>query len=329
MSGYFNDQTPLIEELAKYPHYDGIYFTLNPIDPRLLSRSENRIQDAKSGGSTGDSDVSSRRFLVIDLDPVRPSGISASDDEVVDAANKAEEVLAFLDGQEWPDPAIALSGNGIHLLYRIDLPTDDAGLVTNVLQALSDCFSDDKVHLDTSVGNPSRLIRLYGTMACKGDPTDERPHRFAELQYVPNSYLPVSHRQLREMAALLRPDRREDLQRVPRAVNALDVPQWLDSHDLEVRSEKPWKGGTLWVLEACPWNSAHTNGSAFVAQFPNGNVIARCHHESCQGRGWDELRQMFESPKPTSGQEFATPSNTSPAIQAAFRRAANQKRTKR
>ena len=56
----------------------------------------------------------------------------------------------------------------------------------------------------------------------------------------------------------------------------------------------PWQGGRKWVLPVCPWNPEHRNRSAYVVQFPSGAIAAGCHHNSCQGKGWPELRDVVE-----------------------------------
>src|SRR5262245_50477513 len=58
-----------------------VYFTLNPIDRALLARSYNKVKRAEPGDLTKDSDVLSRRWLMIDIDPVRAAGVSATETE--------------------------------------------------------------------------------------------------------------------------------------------------------------------------------------------------------------------------------------------------------
>jgi len=59
---------------------------------------------------------------LIDCDPVRPSGISATDDERKTAADIARQIGRYLRREGWPEPFVADSGNGYHLLYSVDLP---------------------------------------------------------------------------------------------------------------------------------------------------------------------------------------------------------------
>jgi hypothetical protein len=74
-----------------------------------------------------------------------------------------------------------------------------------------------------------------------------------------------------------------------------DLPQWITLHGLPVVSEGTWQqAGYRWVLNPCPWDSAHTNKSAFVVQFASGAIAAGCHHNGCHGNNWHELRDLYE-----------------------------------
>ena len=97
---------------------------------------------------------------------------------------------------------LADSGNGGHLLYRIDLPAADGGLVGRVLRGLAFLFEDERVILDQTVANPARIWKLYGTVARKGDDLPERPHRLARLLEAPETLVPVPPELLEALAAV-------------------------------------------------------------------------------------------------------------------------------
>src|SRR5262249_52490836 len=122
VSGYFDNVDLLAEAAAEWNGKGpGIYFTINPTKPELLSRACNRVKPyAKQ--TTADADINSRRWFPIDLDPVRPSGIPSTEEEHDAALTRAQEITAWLEEQGWPAPILADSGNGVHLLSRIDLP---------------------------------------------------------------------------------------------------------------------------------------------------------------------------------------------------------------
>jgi hypothetical protein len=186
MSGYFIDLQMLAKTAAKYSAVaQGIYITLNPVNPALLARAKNRVRIAgKDCPLTTDGDVVKRLWLPIDFDPTRPTGISSTEAEHALAIERAMHVRGDLRSEGWPDPILADSGNGGHLLYRIDRPTDDT-LIKQCLEALAFRFDDDRVKIDQAVFNPSRIWKLYGTLSRKGDPLRDRPHRLAHILEAP------------------------------------------------------------------------------------------------------------------------------------------------
>ena len=98
----------------------------------------------------------------------------------------ARAIRLDLTGKGWPQPIYADSGNGAHLLYRIDLPAKDAGLVERCLKPMAEGYADyAMVKVDTATANPARIWKLYGTLARKGHSTADRPHRLARLVDVP------------------------------------------------------------------------------------------------------------------------------------------------
>ncbi|MHB8625331.1 MAG: AAA family ATPase [Aggregatilineales bacterium] len=202
-SGYFSDFGKLAQAALSYDgRAEGIYFTINPVNTALLARADNRVK-AYADHTTSDQDILKRISLPIDFDPVRPTGISANPIEKQASLERAWACRAWLTAQGWPEPVFADSGNGAHLLYALDLPntTESSELVKRCLVALSSLFSDDQVKVDTSTGNASRIFKLYGTLARKGDNTIERPHRRAAIITAPSQRKSVSQAQLEALAA--------------------------------------------------------------------------------------------------------------------------------
>ncbi len=298
-SGYFDDYGKLacaVEALDADPSITGIYVTLNAVNPALLARRVNRIKMrlSRKDATTADTDIIRRRWLPIDIDPVRPSGVSSTDAEHAAAIDAAGRIAGYLAEQGFPEPLIADSGNGAHLLYRIDLPNDEAAteLVKGVLVTLDALFSSDRVTVDTANHNAGRIWKLYGTVSRKGDSTPERPHRRAKILNTPGEMAVVPVEKLQAIAGLLP---REEPPRQKKGGRKIDLASWLLDHGVAVRSAKPWSGGTLYALAECPFSGAHKDG-AFAIQFANGAIHAGCHHASCGGgaQRWPELRAMHE-----------------------------------
>ena len=134
-----------------------------------------------------DDDIVVRRWLLVDVDADRPAGISTNDEELDRAKHKVQQIRKDLTLDGWPLPICAMSGNGYHLLYRIDLPVDDHQKIKNVVLGLHHKYSDDHVTIDKVVHNQARITKVIGTEARKGDSTESRPHRRSKLLEVPDA----------------------------------------------------------------------------------------------------------------------------------------------
>jgi hypothetical protein len=169
VSGYFDDPAKLAAAAAHWDgQADGIYVTLNPVQPALLARRVNRaVVVGRDEPTTDDRAILRRRWLPIDLDFDRPKGISTTDAEHQAALDLAGRIAADLGGLGWPAPVEGDSGNGAHLLYPIDLPNDPSSLelVNRCLQALALRYKQAVV-VDTGNGIAARIWKLYGTRAC-------------------------------------------------------------------------------------------------------------------------------------------------------------------
>lgn len=163
---------------------EGVYWMMNPVNPALLARRANRVDFCGQGESAEDVDIVRRRWLLVDCDPVRPAGVSATDGEKAAARDVAMRVREWMQAEGELLPVFADSGNGFHLLYQL-APHMEGDGIRWVLQCMARRFDTDQVKIDTSVFNPARICKLYGTWARKGDSTTERPHRRAAILEVP------------------------------------------------------------------------------------------------------------------------------------------------
>lgn len=301
-SGYFDNAEALADAVAEIDWATGVYFVPNEVRKDLLARSVNKLRKVQSEPLTSDADIERRRFLLVDCDAIRPSGISASDEEHQAALDKAQEIKAYLSEALWPDPIEGNSGNGAHLLYAIDLPAQDDGLVQRCLQALAAKFTDERVKVDQSVFNQSRIWKLPGTWARKGDdaPDQGRPHRMGRWPKIPDE-LQVTPTVLLEDLAGEAPDgghgdQKSDSQNDnPKPGGAFDIEAWMQQHGVAVQSVRErGNGSTFWILEQCVWNPDHRDKSAFICRLQSGAIAAGCKHDSCSGKGWRELRATVD-----------------------------------
>lgn len=308
--GFFNNSDALVSELGRIQRATGIYVTLNPVNPALLSRAINRInEDAVADFSAKDDDIMSRRWFLIDCDPTRPKGVSATDDELEKAKTKAKQIHAFLKERGWGQPVCCLSGNGVHLLYRVDLPTGDDALLQRVLVSLSERFDGDGVDVDRSVYNPSRITKLYGTLACKGDNSEERPHRMSKIVKLPKEIEVVTKEQLEDVAALavsngpaqpaVKPSgNRDTATRISGKDSHAFVAEFTAKHGIPVARTEEKDGGTYYMLTCCPWAAEHggadTPGDSAIIVQSDGTLGFNCFHSHCSNRHWQDLRLLYE-----------------------------------
>lgn len=179
-----SDLDSLCRAASDLPGGSGIYFRVNPVP-------SNHPRPANNG------DILRRRWLYIDVDPVKAAG--QEDNPATDAEKERTAVVCatvneHLAGFGWPEPVVSDSGNGHGIFYPCDLPNDKvtAALLRRLLLDLSARFSGPDGTVDKSVHNANRLAKLPGTWARKGVQSDDRPHRPCKLLTVPAELVPVT-----------------------------------------------------------------------------------------------------------------------------------------
>jgi hypothetical protein len=299
ISGYFQDADTLFQ---KFDTIDlrkrNVYITLGEVREECFSRSQCERFEKNPAVTTNDNDIIAYRWLFVDLDPVRPTGISSSDAQLKCAEELRNKVYEYLQSLGFPEPIKAMSGNGYHLLYRIDIPNDEKGrvLVGRCLKNLASLFDNDEVKIDTTNSNPSRICKLHGTLAQKGTSTKKRPHRMSKLENVPEPLVTASRNVLQALADEL-PDENEPV-KIRRGVSTqqkadFDLLAFMREHGLSY-SEDSNDRAKIYKLDHCPFDPSHTNGDAKIFQYGNGAIAFKCHHNSCRKYKWQDVRLKYE-----------------------------------
>ena len=177
------DHVRLLREGERLSGFNGAYQLVNgPISPAIFARYQpNRIHPAWNG-RVGDGDVQLRRALYIDIDPMRPKGIGATDDEKRAAHEVCCRVADLLLTVLRDECVLGRgdSGNGYFILIAIEptaISAESTARIRELLKRLAAAYDTDRVKIDTSVGNAGRLMPAAGTWKRKGENTPERPHR--------------------------------------------------------------------------------------------------------------------------------------------------------
>jgi hypothetical protein len=188
------DVDGICKAATELPGGIGIYFRINPVPPTL-------DRPAKNG------DVLSRRWLYIDVDPVKASERAddpATEEEKARTGPICDAIVEYLSGFEWPAPIVVDSGNGHGLFYRCDTANDQTAAVVfrSLLNDLANKFSGEQAVIDKAVHNANRLAKLPGTWARKGVSSEDRPHRPCQLIHVPKV---IESLTLDQITAVVRP----------------------------------------------------------------------------------------------------------------------------
>lgn len=318
ISGYFSDFGELESAVARLEQskWPGIYWTLNPVNPALAARANQKLK-LYAEATTSDADILGRRWLPVDLDPRRPTGISSSDAEHQHALELAAHVAAALAAEGWPEPVFADSGNGAHLLYRVDLPNnpETADLVKRCLKAFSARYSTADVAVDETTFNASRIFKAYGTTSRKGDDTAERPHRASKLIQAPGDPAVVPRELLDRLAseaAVSEPVNQARVYTMPQRPGAsrFDLQGFLEKHGIRFRAAQSYQGGRKLILEECPWDPTHRAPDAAVFESADGRLGFRCLHNSCRNLRWRDFRKFFEPDYGNNDREWVPDTST-------------------
>ncbi len=285
ISGYAADAETLANLCAtRDGTVPGIYVTPNAVVPECFARAASRLKSyTGKGETTGDNQIARRLWLLLDFDAVRPAGVSSTDYQHTMAIITADVVRDWLCERGWPDPIANDSGNGAHLLYRVDLPNDDdaTALIKRCLNALAARFDDEDVKVDTSVYNAARIWKMPGTMVMKGDSTTEQPHRRAALLERPDELVVVTREQLEALAV-------EAPTEPPKSNGTRDPDDvFVRANACDVRGVLERLGKLDGEHPICP--GCGTTGDSSVAILDHG---LKCSHARCADRG----RKGFRTP---------------------------------
>lgn len=266
-------------------------------------------RDTSAEGITTNSKIEVINHLVFDFDPVRPRGMNASNIEVEAAFRAADHCRDAMRSMGWSEPAMAFTGSGWHLIYRVHFlkPADSSeySLLRSLYKHMADHFATPTVSFDKTVKNPGRVVRLYGLPNLKCLSAPDRPQRDTWIampdvfeitdvsiitstvaKLMPANVIPFPK-------AKVRPSQGHS-NRGFKDIRTFDIVAWAASHGLYRHHVEGNKHSIV-----CPWEADH--GSQ--REHGNGTIIFEsqggswpgifCHHASCDGRGIKDLMRDF------------------------------------
>lgn len=296
LSGYFCSAETLIQALNSISvrNKPNIYISLQYLNDACYSRSQRDSFIEKPKNSTSDNDVIGYDWLMIDLDPKRPTGTSSSNEELLLARKLGNKIYLFLRNLGFEKPVTALSGNGVHLLYKIKIRADkdNAKLIEKCLKTLNMLFTTNEVEVDVKNFNPARICKLYGTVSNKGSNTKDRPHRLSMITGCPENIKTTDIKYLQKLCEYYPKEEK------PQRYNnynpkSFDMEEWLNKYSINYKKDT-FSDGDKFILEHCPFDHNHNGKDACIFVNRNGAIGFNCFHNSCSDKTWKDVRMMFE-----------------------------------
>ena len=295
-SGYFKDYDLLWESIQRFDSEYNIYFIFNVIDDSCYSMAQ-KDRMLYGAENTKDSDIVARSWVLIDLDANRNhKKISSTDEEWQDARLKAHEIRNYLKDMGFSYPVVCSSGNGLHLLYKINewaITPENDKLVSDFLNALSLLFSDEKVEVDVKVGNAARITKLYGTIARKGANDTKRPHRLSKILVIPSDIKDTDKEYFKKVASILPVEEKTNYSSIKNNDN-FNIDAFISEHHIGVSKDCIVNGVRKIVLDECPFDSSHKAPDSAIFILPSGAMGFTCFHSSCSHYTFKDFRLHFD-----------------------------------
>jgi hypothetical protein len=244
--------------------------------------------------SLRDDGVSDYCRLLFDFDRKDKAAENASDDELAEAGLLRDNFVEHMRDLGWTEPALASSGNGLHVQYRVTAPPtfELHGALDRMYQVLSDTFQSERFKLDTTTRNAAQACRLYGALNRKFPPTEGSPQRIATIE-LPDSWMDSRFQLSDWMLEHYPPPPKPKLSLVPIARRpgsadwySLDIVRWFIAKGLYLKPLSTGKHAAV-----CPWQAqgAHDKTSysdtVIWETSQSGFPSFHCSHDTCAGRG--------------------------------------------
>lgn len=293
-SGYFTDIETILREIKRFDRCN-IYFTLNIIDPACYSREQHDKISLKPKSTTSDKEIIARKWCLIDIDVDKPADTNSTEEEKELAKGVVNEVFKFLRNEGFETPIVCDSSNGFHLLYKQAMSASDVNTETmkKFLQVLDMYFSTDKVKIDCSTFNPSRICKLYGCVSRKGSNTSDRPQRESKILKVPPAIKSTPNEYFEKVAKYLPEPEKKDRSNFY-GKEEFDLDTFISKHGIKVSRIVETANYTKYILEECPFNSAHRSPDSCVFKMRDGSYGFHCFHNSDSHYTFRDFRLHYE-----------------------------------
>ena len=249
-----------------------------------------------------DNDIERIKFILLDIDPERPSGTASTDKQKEEAKRVFDNCLQYLEDNSIQYYYTFDSGNGYHALIPIDIECtkENSRIIKELLYHLDSKFSSERAHVDKSVHNPARITRLYGTLNTKGIQNGSEHCRISKFLY---DKADGNTNDFNSIKSIISKNKVEDINidnlmtRKPYLL-VKNPMEWLSSHNLTVDKIKDLDGACLYKFDRCPMRDHHNpdKGHYFIVK-ENNKCYFGCHHASCEHQNINTFNEKYPCPE--------------------------------
>lgn len=294
--GYFRNVKKATKAILKAEgdKPSGIYITANPCDKSLLDGDNgNRIGPGLS--RTKDGNIARIKHLLIDIDHKGAGKMGTTDEEHRAVLKVAKRIRKWTSGLGWPDPTLLDSGNGAWLIYETNLENsqENKHMIHRCLKHINSMYGSHDIKIDESVYNPSRLIRVPGTVNRKGPNDEKHPHRTARILSMSETKRSLKKKRLQTLAGDSKAISAEGPSGKKTGNTLVDVDAYLRDYGISHKGPIEYHGGNMYPLEACPFNPDHKPRESAIIQDPKGKLYFKCFHNSCRNYKWRDVRKQI------------------------------------
>lgn len=293
-----------LQQILRETDGKNLFVTVNQLHPGCIARAPLLW----NGKATSQNDITRITHLVLDFDPNRPSGVPANTQERQTAHNAAQWLADKLHNTyHWEPRAILDTGNGVQILYPIDLPNhpQTTQLLKQIIRTLNHYLQKrfPTVTLDEATTNPAQLTRVPDTTNAKGHEWEDRQHRTVKVTllqpntptlnldpirekittHTTNPYTNNTHTPTTTIQQHTHTHEYEHLAQTQTQLNTLNqILQLLQNTPCQPISITPYNNTIRIKLNQCPFNPNHTHGTAALFISTKGTTHFKCLHQSCQ-----------------------------------------------
>jgi len=242
------------------------------------------------------------RRLLFDFDPERDKGCNSTAQQLGNAVAMRDDFVQRMHAMGWPEPVLAMSGNGAHAQYAVDIENtaENALALRDFYRGLAVTLKGVGVKFDPTTHNASRLCRLYGALNRKSPSQDGMPQRIATvempplLRVVPDRALQLAMDSYRVQKPQVVHQKQENSSVFHGSgdYRTLDIVGWFQAKGLYLGHLEDNKHAVT-----CPWISEHTTdggrGETLVYESSGDWAGFFCHHSHCESRRIQAVMELF------------------------------------